>query len=296
MAGRWVASVPGGARSRSARRRLPYLGPPSYGSTPRWGFPALAWRWPTTVPGTSSDGGQPVTVDRVRIVAGHAAAMMWAVAALAALAAGGEVWRYLLLLRSRDGALSARLVGTSDAVVTVAAVLALAFAVLAVVVAVWWLLLARRAAAEVAEQELSRRDWHVLAYLLVPGVNLAMAGVLLAELEHQVMRRPAYERPRPSRATTVWWAVWVVAGLIFGATVAWRFLDGVQAQADGIILAALTDLAAVAVAVLTALTIRRLSTLLAPIDLRRVRQLRVVKVTGAPEPELRRTRTVPSTR
>ncbi|HEX2131903.1 MAG TPA: DUF4328 domain-containing protein [Actinophytocola sp.] len=293
---RWVASVPGGVRRRPPRRRLPYLGPPSYRGTPRWGFPALAWRWPTTVPGTGPAGAEPVTVDRVRTVGGHAAAMMWTVAALTLLAAGGEVWRYVLLVRSRQGALSDRLVGTSDAVVTVAAVLALAFAVLTAVVTVWWLVLARRAAADAAGQGLPRPTWQVLLYLAIPGVNLAMAGVILAELEHQVMHRPPGRRPRPTRATTVWWAAWVLSGLLFATTVAWRFRDGVQAQADGVLLTAATDLAAVAVAVLTALTIRRLSTLLAPIDPQRVRHLRVIRVIGAPAPELRRVRTTPSRR
>ncbi|OLF18366.1 DUF4328 domain-containing protein [Actinophytocola xanthii] len=293
---RWVATVPGGARQRRPRRRLPYLGPPSYGSTPRWGFPALAWRWPTAVPGTGSHEQPPVTVDRVRSVAGHAVAMTAAVAALALLAAGGEVWRYVLLLRSRGGALSERLVATSDAVVTVAAVLAVAFAMLAAVLTVWWLLLARRVAAEGAGQGLPRPSWQVLVYLLVPGLNLAMAGVVLTELEHQVLLRSPAERPRPTRATAVWWGAWALGGVLFGLTVAWRFRDGVQAQADGVLLSAATDLAAAAVAVLTALTVRRLTALLAPVDPHRLRLLRVVRVSGAPDPELRRVRSVPSTR
>ncbi|GAB3438564.1 DUF4328 domain-containing protein [Actinophytocola sediminis] len=296
MYGRWVATPPGGVRRHRARRRLPYLGPPAYGATPRWGFPALAWRWPTTVPGTSSETDQPVTVDRVRVIAGNAAALAWTVGVLALLAAAGEIWRYSLLLLSLDGALSARLVAISDAAVTTAAVLAVAFAVLAVVVVVWWLMLARRAAADVIDQQRPRPDWQVLVYLAIPGVNLAMAGVVLAELEHQILRRPAGERPRPTRATMIWWAAWVVSGLLFGATVAGRFRSGVQAQADGVLLTAVADLAAAAVAVLTALTIRRLSSLLSPIDPARVRFLRVVRVIGAPEPELRATRSTPSRR
>ncbi len=291
---RWVASSPH-RLARQPRRRLPYLGPPSYGENPRWGFPPLAWRWPTAVPG-AHPGAEPVTVDRVRGVGGHASAMMWALAALSLIAAGGEVWRYVLLLQSRNGALADRLVATSDAVVTIAAVLALAFAVLAAVVTVWWLLLARHAAAESAEQTLPRRDWQVLVYLLVPGVNLAMAGVILAELEHHVLHRPADERPTPTRATKIWWAAWVVGGLLFAATMIWRFRNGVQSQADGVILSALTDLAAAAVAVLTALTVRRLSAILAPVDPKRLRHLRVLSVHNAPDPELRQTRATPSRR
>lgn len=270
------------------------MGPPAYSSPPKWGFPALAWRWPTTIPGTSQD--QPVTVDRVRAVAGHASAMMWALACLAVVTAGGEIWRYVLLLQSRTGALSSRLVGASDAVVTIAGTLTLAFSVLAAVVAVWWLYLARHAAAELAEQRIGRPDWQVLVYLLVPGVNLAMAGVVLTELEHQVLHRPATERPRPTKPVVIWWATWIGAGILFALTVLWRFRDSVQSHADGILLSALTDLAAAAVAVLTALMIRRLSTLLAPVDPASVRYLRVIRVDGAPEPPLRATRLVPSRR
>ncbi|MGH3756531.1 DUF4328 domain-containing protein [Actinophytocola sp.] len=282
--------------ARQPRRRLPYLGPPRYTEMPRWGFPPLAWRWPTTVPGARLGAGEPVTVDRVRIVSGHAAAMMWALAALTLSAAAGEVWRYVVLLRSRGGALSDRLVATSDAVVTIGAVLALAFGALAVVVTVWWLYLARHAAAEVAEQAPHRRDWQVLVYLLVPGVNLAMAGVILAELEHHVLRRPGDERPTPTRATKIWWAAWVVSGVLFVTTIAWRFRTGVQSQADGVLLSAATDLAATTVAVLTALTIRRLSALVAPLDPKRLRHLRVLSVHNAPTPPLRETRPTPSRR
>jgi hypothetical protein len=292
---RWVATVPqGGPRRPRARRRLPYLGPPAYGRPPRWGFPALAWRWPTAVPGTVAD--EPVTVDRVRAVSGHAGAMLWTLAGLAVIAAGGEVWRYVLLLSSRTGALSERLVATSDAVVTVAAVLTIAFAVLAGVVTLWWLHLARHAAADVFGQRVGRADWQVLVYLLVPGLNLAMAGVVLTELEHQVLRKSPDERPSPSRAVRVWWAVWVLAGLLFAVTVAWRFRDSVQAHADGVLLSAATDLAAAAVAVLTALVLRRLSTLLAPVNPTSVRFMRVLRVEGAPEPALREVRAIPSRR
>jgi len=292
---RWVATSPHRA-SRRPRRRLPYLGPPAYRDTPRWGFPPLAWRWPTTVPGTHAGESEPVTVERVRSVGGHATSMMWAVAALALMAAGGEIWRYVLLLRSRGGALADRVVAASDAVVTIGAVLALALGVLAGAVTIWWLLLARHAAAESAEQVPPRRDWQVLVYLLVPGLNLAMAGVILAELEHHVLRRPAGERPHPTRATKIWWTAWVISGLLFTATVIWRFRGGVQAQADGVILSALTDLAAATIAVLTALTVRRMSVLLAPVDPRKLRQLRVLRVTGAPDPELRATRVAHSRR
>jgi len=285
---------PGAARRTRTRRRLPYAGPPGYGVTPTWGFPALAWRWPTTVPGTTTE--QPVTVDRVRAVAGHAAAMLWTVAGLAVVAAGAEAWRYILLLRSRTGALPSGLVATSDAVVTIVAILALAFTVVTAVVTLWWLHLARHAAADLADQRPARKDWQVMVYLLFPGINLAMAGVILAELEHQVLRRPPEESPTPTKPVKIWWATWAAAGVLFGATVIWRFQDSAQAHADGVIVTALNDLAAAAVAVLTAQMIRRLATLLAPIDPTAVRFLRVIRIEGAPEPPLRATKTLQSRR
>jgi hypothetical protein len=292
---RWIATVPPGtARRTRTRRRLPYAGPPGYGGTPTWGFPALAWRWPTAVPGTTTE--QPVTVDRVRAVAGHAAAMLWTVAGLAVVAAGAEAWRYILLLRSRTGALSSSLVATSDAVVTIVAILTLAFTVVTAAVTLSWLHLARHAAADLADQRPARKDWQVLAYLLIPGVNLAMAGVILAELEHQVLRRSPEERPAPTKPVKIWWATWAGAGVLFGATVIWRFRDSAQAHADGVIVTALTDLAAAAVAVLTAQMIRRLAALLAPIDPTAVRFLRVIRVEGAPELSRRTTNPLQSRR
>jgi hypothetical protein len=48
--------------------------------------------------------------------------------------------------------------------------------------------------------------------------------------------------------------------------------------------------------VLTALMVRRLASLLAPIDPTTVRYLRVLRVEGAPEPPLRATRPVSSRR
>jgi hypothetical protein len=285
---------PGTGRRPRTRRRLPYLGPPVYGAPPSWGFPALAWRWPTTVPGTELE--QPVTVERVRSVAGRAAAMLWVLAGLALIAAGSEVWRYVLLLRSRTGALPAMLVGWSDALVWITSMLALTFGLLAALVAIWWLRMARHAAADLADQRPGRPDWQVVLYLLVPGVNLVMAGVVLTELEHQVLRRPATERPWPSKQVKIWWAAWVGAGLLFAVTVIGRFRDSAQARADGVVLSALTDLAAVGVAMLTALMIRRLASLLAPIDPTTVRYLRVLRVEGAPEPPLRATKPVSSRR
>jgi hypothetical protein len=94
----------------------------------------------------------------------------------------------------------------------------------------------------------------------------------------------------------IWWAAWVASSLLFLGTVLWRFRDSAQARADGVVLSALTDLAAAGMAVLTALMIRRLVMLLAPIDSTTLHFQRVVRVEGAPEPPLRAVRAVPSRR
>jgi len=273
-------SLPGGPAPRAATR---YTGPPSYAVVPAWGFPPVAWRRPLSVLGTPS----AVTVsylDRVRFVARHATAMLWLVAGLSSVAVGGEAWRYVLLLRSRNAVLSADVVAFSDALVAAASVLAMAVSALTTVTTVWWLYLARLAAVEVSGYRPSRADWQALVGVLAPGPNLVMAGSVLAELEHAVLRRPASRRPRPTRLVLSWWIAWAAGGVVLAITVLWRLRDGVQAQADGVVLTGVTDLAAVCVAVLTALVVRRLTTLLAPLDPASVRAMRVVRVSETTEP------------
>lgn len=282
---RWVAAPPPGALPHARPGRLRYLGPPSYTSPPRWGFPPLAWRWPTSVPGTRTR--TPVSVERVRVLAGYSCALLWLLAATTLFAAGAEVWRYVLLMRSRTGALPRATVNTSDGLVIAGAVFAITVALFALVLTCLWLSMARSVAGDLAGREPARPDWQLAVGLVVPGVNLVVPGSVLAELEHAVLRRPVYDRPRPSRLVLWWWLAWVVSGLLCLATLLWRLRSGVQAQADGVLWNAATYLAAAAVAVLTVLVIRRLSTLLAPIDPAGVRLMRVIRVDGAPDPPLR---------
>ncbi|ALG14447.1 hypothetical protein AOZ06_00535 [Kibdelosporangium phytohabitans] len=293
----WVATPPPGAYPRGRggqRRRRPYAGPPAYPTPPRWGFPSVAWRWPTSVPGARPE--VPAAVDRVRYIAKHAVAMLWLLAGLAVVAAGSEIWRYVLLLRSRYGALSSGVVATSDTFVYAGAILALAVGALAVALTIWWLYVARLAAAEVAGYQPGRTDKQFFWGMLIPGINLVVAGSVFAELEHAAERRDPDDRPKPGKLVKWWWGLWVADGLLMAFTIAWRFRGGVQAQADGVVLATVTDLLGAAVAVLTILLIRRLVKLLAPIDAAALRPMRVVKVTDAPPPELRATRAFGSTR
>ncbi|MFF5989728.1 DUF4328 domain-containing protein [Prauserella flavalba] len=279
---RWVASVPAGvAPRRRAQAPELYTGPPFYPTPPRWGFPNLAWRRPTAVPGTAS--GVPVPLQRLRMIARNTVTLLWTLAGLAAVAGGAEIWRYVLLVQSRDSALSPGVVGASDALVLSFSLLTFVLALFAIAATVWWLFVARSAAADEVGEEPPRPGWQVLVGTLVPGPNLVLAGPILAELEHATLRRSRERRPRPSRLVLAWWGTWLLNAVLLVLTVSWRLKDGVQADADGVVLSALTDLSAAGLAVLTALVVNRFTRLLAPIEGRILRPLRVVRVTGAPE-------------
>ncbi|ANN21351.1 hypothetical protein SD37_41125 [Amycolatopsis orientalis] len=283
---RWVASPPPGAWPQ---RRKPvaerYSGPPSYPVPPRWGFPNLVWRRPTAVPGTAS--GEVTAGERLRVITRSLLPVLWTFAALALVASAAEIWRYVLLVRSRDSALSTSVVSVSDGFVVTAGLLTTILSLLPAGLTVWWLLVARHAAADAADEVPPRRQWQVLVFVLVPVVNLILVLPIVAELEHAVLRRTRETRPKPSRLVLAWWGAWVLNWLLLVLVIVWRFRDGVQALADGVILVALTDLAAAGLAVMTALLVKRMSGLLSPVSEKRLRLLRVLKVDGAPDPERR---------
>ncbi|WP_245848006.1 DUF4328 domain-containing protein [Lentzea kentuckyensis] len=283
----WVATPPPGAYPQPARRsqRLSYGGPPNYPVPPRWGFPLLAWRWPTAVSGVVE---QADSVDNVRRLGKTAQNSLWVLAAVAVWAAGSEIWRYVLLALSRFGALDANVVAASDAmVVSSAAIMFVGWAV-ALVLTVLWVRRARNVAADLAGYGPSRSGVKSLLLLLVPFVNLVVPGSVLAELEHAVVRRPVDERPRPSMLLRWWWGFWIASGLMFWVIVLWQNLtESTQALADSVLLHTVDDLLLAAVAVTTALVVRRITTLLLPVDAASVRLMRVLEVKDAPKPPLR---------
>lgn len=280
----WVASPPPGARTVPLRPgRVPYQGPPAYPTIPRWGFPMLSWREPTTVPGTQTR--LPRSVRRVVSHARAAVTVLWLVAISALLATGGEAWRYVLLVMGRTEALPGQVVAVSDALVNTGALLAAVSGVVALVLVLRWLMGIRELAAADAGVRPARPDWQVLLGVLLPVLNLFMAGSVLAELEHTALG--ATGRPRPSRLVLGWWLAWVASEVLAITTVLLGLRTGVQARADGVLWYAATDLVAIAVAVLTLLVIGALTGLVAPSSVREPRQLRVVSVEGAPEPPLR---------
>ncbi|MET9227008.1 DUF4328 domain-containing protein [Lentzea sp. NPDC003310] len=285
----WVATPPPGAYPQAPPRsqRPSYGGPPNYPVPPRWGFPLLAWRWPTAVPGTVE---QADSVDGVRRLARTVQNSLWLLAVVAVWGAGSEIWRYVLVALSRFGALSAGVVSTSDALVVSSSAIMITGCFLSLLLGLLWLRRARNVAASLVGYGPSRSDTDVLVGLVVPGMNLVVPGSVLAELEHAVARRPVDERPHPSKLLRWWWGLWVASGLTVVLVVAWSFRSSTQALADGVLLHAFADLLLAAVAVTSALVVRQITTLLLPVDAASVRLMRVVEVKDAPEPPLRAVR------
>lgn len=271
---RWTAEPPASATpALPPLPRAPYAGPPRYRFLPRWGFPAQAWVDPDPA------GPLPDPLRGARTLLNSLVPLLWATAVVAVVAAGAETWRYVLLLASRDQALSAGVVATSDALVNAAGTVAPVLALLAGAAMVTWTLRAGAAAAGDAGVRPSRSNRTIVVGWVVPGLNLAVPGSVLAEIEHTASGRPAAARPRPSRLLLVWWLLWG-AGVVLGVVVlVWSLRTGVQALADGVVLHAVLDLLAAATAAVTAVLVVRLTALLGPA--RRDRREVVVRVGAA---------------
>lgn len=272
---RWVAEPPSSGPPPLPRPpRPPYAGPPRYWERPRGGFPARPWRAPLPPAPSRPEQG-------ARTLAGVVVPLLWALAAVALLAGGAEVWRYVLLLRSREDALAADTVAASDALVLAAGVGSVLLGLVAGGLLVAWTLRAAVAAAARSGSHPSRTAPEVVFGWVVPGLNLGVPGSVLAEIEHGALDRPRDRRPRPSRLVTVWWVLWV-AGVV-GSVVAlvWSRRTGVQAQADGVVLHAALDLLAAVTAGTTAVLVGRLTALLGPVRAPRRRILLAVPTPGA---------------
>jgi len=269
----WVAWPPGGYQVRGPKTQPRYTGPPSYPVPPRWGFPLVTWRRPKSF--------EPVPVgdrQRARSLAGTARPLLWLAAGLSLLTAAAEVWRYALLLDSRSDALPAGRLRVSDALVVTGGVVSVLACALAGLVTLLWALRAYPAAAALAGVSPSRSQRSLLAGWLVPGLNLFVPGSTLSEIEHALLHRDPAERPRPSRLVLAWWVAWVVSVAMGGVTLLWSLGESTQALADGVVLHAVTDVAAAVVAVLTAVVVGTLTALLQPAVAGRSRRMIVVSV------------------
>ncbi|WP_127781651.1 DUF4328 domain-containing protein [Rhodococcus sp. X156] len=273
---RWVAKPPPRVVERVVLRRE--LGPtPRYQHVPRWGMPH------TPVPRVSVPR-PPTARQRMAALADTAGALLTGAAVVLALAAAAELWRYLLLLRSRSELLGATTVAISDAAVITTGVLSVLTVLFAMVVCTVWLVRARAAAAERIGRRDARSARSIALGIFVPGWNLVAPGVLLTELERDI--DPDSHGPRPSRRLRWWWAGWVLSVALAAGAWLWRLRDSVQAQADGVLLVALSDVVAAAVVVLTLRLVREHTAALDPAAgsrrRRRTRWVASVPVEAAP--------------
>jgi hypothetical protein len=216
----------------------------------------------------------------MRALASIAVPLLGLTAALVLVTAGAEGWRYALLLASRTDAVPAGPLRASDALVVSGGVVSLLASALAGAVTLGWLTHAAAAAAEMAGVRPARPTWHLLAGVLVPGINLVLPGAVLAELEHAALRRDPNRRPNPSRLVRWWWVSWATGLMLTGITLCWSLRSGVQARADGVLLHGATDLVAAVVAITTVMVVRRLTRLLSPIQPGSARRMVVVRVPG----------------
>jgi hypothetical protein len=257
----WVAEPP---PSTVRPRRIPvpfrYTGPPRYRDRPRGGFAPGPWR-----PALEGPGQVPAPERQARSLAAVVVPLLWALAVVAVLAAGAEVWRYVLLLASRERALSADAVAASDALVFASGVGALLLGLVAGGFLVAWTLRASAAASARSGSRPSRAPRDVVLGWVVPGLNLAVPGAVLSEIEHGALDRPPRQRPVPSRLLRVWWGLWAAGVLLSVVALAWSLRTGVQARADGVVLHAVLDLLAAATAGATAVVVGRLTALLGPV-------------------------------
>ena len=272
---RWVAEPPASAQPPPLPMPRPrYAGAPRYRFIPQWGFAPGPWRTADPLP------SRPDPLRSARATLGVLVPLLWATAAVALLAAGAEVWRYVLLLASRDDALDAGVVKASDALVAAAGWVAPAVAALAGLLLLRWTLRATQAAADQAGVLPSRTPRTLVQGGLVPGLNLSLPGSALAEIEHMALGRPPGQRPHPSRLLLGWWLLWVAGVLLAMVVLVWSLRTGVQARADGVVLHAVLDVLAAVTAGVTAVLVTRLTRLLGPPRARR-RELLVSVPTGS---------------
>jgi hypothetical protein len=226
-------------------------------------------------------------LQKLRAVAPFASSALLAFTMLALLAGGSEIWRYVLLVQSRDSALSTRVVGVSDALVTISSLLAFGFALVPVIFAAWWLYLARLVVQDEQKETPARSSWQVVLGFVLPLFNLFAAAAALAELEHSAFGQSRDQRPKPSRILLLWWALWALNQVLLIIVLTVRGRGGLMAQTDGVLLAGLLDLSAAALAIASALLVKQLMRAIVPVSLGHFTSRQVLQVIDAPEPQLR---------
>lgn len=241
---RWRATPPPGAGLQRPGPPVsrPYFGPPGYGDRPpRWGFPPVVWR---AAPPAAS-----VAPELPSRALTRPAALCLATAVVALVAAGAELWRYLLLLQGRTVVLGGAVVRSSDRLVGTAGWVATALAVLTAAVLAPLLVRLHAAAAHRAGLAPGRVPAAVLARLVVPGWNLYGVGVVAGEIDGQ-LRTPRSVRPRLSGLVVALWIAWLADAVLVVTTLLMAFGTSDQVVADTVELHIFVDLVGALVAAL----------------------------------------------
>ncbi|MGZ4554765.1 MAG: DUF4328 domain-containing protein, partial [Mycobacteriaceae bacterium] len=174
-------------------------------------------------------------------------------------------------------------VAISDSMVITAGVLAPMVVLVTVVTCTLWLLRVREAAAARIDRREARSTHSIVLAIFVPVWNLLMPGVLLTELERDINTGLEQDTngaasTGPSRLLRTWWVSWVLSVVLAAGVWLWRLRDTVQARADGVLLAALSDLVAAGAVLLTLLLVQRYSEALAGVSKRTSRRRWVASV------------------
>ena len=193
-------------------------------------------------------------------------------AAAALLAAGAEIWRFVLMLQGRTLVLDGTVVRASDMVVAAAGILAPLTALIALLYAVPVLTRTNAAAARRQGRAPSRSLREVAARVLIPVWNIYGAGQIVTEIDQLLPKpspvnaadaAPAGRPPRASALTLCWWLAWVVSAVLVVVTLARGLGGSLQAIADTVELHIAVDLMAALVAGLGAAMFGRFRRLLA---------------------------------
>lgn len=218
---------------------------PSYPFTPGWGLPPgprpADRRWET----------EPVIEQWAR----RAPLLLLVTAALYTAAAAAELIRYLLLIHNRTHLIPMWAGILSDTLVWLTSPAAIASVLVAVPAAVCRLVVERAAVFDVVGRRDPRSSRTLVLGCLVPIVNWIYPGVFLTELDRSGAIPASH---RFTAAVRWWWMLWLLGWAMLIGQVALRRVDGLQAAADAVLFAAITDLVAAAVAVATVVVFRRI--------------------------------------
>jgi hypothetical protein len=249
-----------GATPHATPKPVRYYGPPAYPVPPRWGFP----RTPTWFHPIIARTRATTTAEKTAIAARYALIVLFGTAASLLVATGAEIWRYALLAIGQDGLLSISTVNASDFLVDIANVFAYFFGVASILGGLWWIMRYREQLAEDRGELPARTRLHTVLGFLLPGFNIGTPLSIVAEFEHTALARPPHEKPRPSRLVLAWWGTWLASGTLLVVNHLWDLRTGAQAEADGVLWHAISDLASCGLVAVSGLVLLYLGALLRP--------------------------------